>query len=71
MVSASKHQIWIKGFEDSGILIRVSYWIDSPLLEVAFTNAFRQAVATQFQKEMIDIPFNRMDVHILKNDSDL
>ena len=66
VVSASKHQIWIKGFEDSGILIRVSYWIDSPLLEVAFTNAFRQAVATQFQKEMIDIPFNRMDVHILK-----
>ena len=70
VIAALKHQIWIAGFEDSGILVRVSYWIDSPAFEVSFTNAFRESVATQFQKEMIEIPFNRMDVHILKDGSD-
>ena len=69
-ISAANHQIWIKGFEASGILIRVSYWIDSPLAEVSFTNNFREAIITQFKKEMIEIPFNRLDVKIMQNEPD-
>ena len=57
---------YLESFGDSGINLRLAFWVKDPVNgTVGLRTAISLAVYERFQKEGIEVPFNRLDVNIL------
>ena len=57
---------YLESFGDSGINLRLAFWVKDPVNgTVGLKTAISLAVYERFQKEGIEVPFNRLDVNIL------
>ena len=57
---------YLESFGDSGINLRLAFWVKDPANgTVGLKTAISLAVYERFQKEGIEVPFNRLDVNIL------
>lgn len=65
-INTDQNLIYIKSFDDSSICIEFAIWISSQSNFSLVEHDLRMEIIKRFRAEKIDIPFNQLDVNIIK-----